>query len=64
MAANLTTARSVAQALGVSIDLVYDLAARGEIPCVRLGRLVRFDLEAVRKAVVERRSDPEPQPAA
>jgi excisionase family DNA binding protein len=28
----------VADILGVSDDLVYELVARGEIPCLRLGR--------------------------
>lgn len=28
----------VAEMLGVSDDLVYELVARGEIPCLRLGR--------------------------
>ena len=27
-----------AEVLGVSDDLVYELTARGELPCVRLGR--------------------------
>lgn len=27
-----------AEALGVSDDLIYELTARGELPCVRLGR--------------------------
>ena len=27
-----------AEALGVSDDLLYELTARGEIPCVQLGR--------------------------
>jgi excisionase family DNA binding protein len=30
--------REVAKVLGVSDDLVYELVARGEIPCLRLGR--------------------------
>jgi excisionase family DNA binding protein len=30
--------REVADILGVSDDLVYELVARGEIPCLRLGR--------------------------
>lgn len=30
--------REVADALGVSDDLVYELAARGELPCLQLGR--------------------------
>ena len=27
-----------AEALGVSDDLIYELTARGELPCLRLGR--------------------------
>lgn len=30
--------RDVADVLGVSDDLVYELVARGEIPCIRRGR--------------------------
>ena len=30
--------REAAEALGVSDDLVYEMTARGEIPCLRLGR--------------------------
>lgn len=30
--------RETAKLLGVSDDLVYELVARGEIPCLRLGR--------------------------
>jgi len=30
--------RDVAKVLGVSDDLVYELVARGDIPCIRLGR--------------------------
>lgn len=32
------TVREAAEALGVSDDLVYELTARGEIPCLHLGR--------------------------
>lgn len=32
------SSREVADILGVSDDLVYELVARGEIPCLRLGR--------------------------
>jgi excisionase family DNA binding protein len=32
------TVRQAADALGVSDDLVYELTARGDIPCLRLGR--------------------------
>ena len=32
------TVREAADSLGVSDDLVYELIARGEIPCLHLGR--------------------------
>lgn len=32
------TVQEAAEALGVSGDLVYELTARGELPCLRLGR--------------------------
>ena len=47
----LLTARQVAEQLAVSQRFVYDLAARGELPVVRLGGAVRFepqDVEAYR----------------
>ncbi len=34
-----------------SVKLVYYLAAKGEIPCVRIGRRVYFDIEAVREHI-------------
>jgi excisionase family DNA binding protein len=43
----LVDARAMAEALGVSDKTVYRLAGKGEIPHVRIGRSVRFDLEAV-----------------
>jgi excisionase family DNA binding protein len=32
------TVQEAAEALGVSDDLVYELTARGELPCLHLGR--------------------------
>lgn len=43
------TAAEVALVLGLSKGGVYELARRGELPCSRLGRSVRFlrdDIEA------------------
>ena len=59
------TVRQAADALGVSDDLIYELTARGEIPCLRLGRrrviprrAVEMLIERSMKALVER---PEPE---
>lgn len=38
----LLTARQVSELLEVKISTVYDWVWRGVIPCVKLGRLVRF----------------------
>ncbi len=43
VAANLLTARQVAEQLAVSQRFVYDLAARGDLPSVRMGAVLRFD---------------------
>lgn len=43
------TAEEVASQFKVSVDTVYRLAQSGRLPCVKLGRVVRFrpqDLEA------------------
>jgi excisionase family DNA binding protein len=47
----LVDARALARSLGVSPYTVLDLARRGKIPSVRVGRQVRFEAEAVRRAL-------------
>ncbi len=44
----LWTAREVATYLRASISWVYKAAERGELPCIRLGAMLRFDPSAVR----------------
>lgn len=39
----LLTAQEVADALGLRVKTVYDLAAKGIIPRVKIGSLVRFN---------------------
>jgi excisionase family DNA binding protein len=43
----LLTARDLAERWQVSDKLVFKMAANGEIPCVRLGRRVRFHPDAI-----------------
>ncbi len=43
----LLTANALAKHLGVSRQRVYELARLGLLPCVRLGRAVRFAPQAV-----------------
>ena len=46
----LATADEVAEALSLSPSAIYRMAERGEIPCFRFGRTVRFDLDEVRQS--------------
>lgn len=46
---DVMTATEVATMLGLPRSTVYELARRGELPCARLGRTLRFvreDIEA------------------
>jgi len=47
----LLKAKDVAELLSVKPSRVYELARRGLLPCVRLGRNVRFDPEQIRQWV-------------
>ena len=47
--ADVMTATEVANLLGLPKSTVYELARRGDLPCARLGRTIRFvrdDVEA------------------
>jgi excisionase family DNA binding protein len=58
----LLTAEQAARRLGLTAHWVYEAARRGELPCVRIGRKVRFipaDLDAyvqAKRAGARRRS--------
>lgn len=43
----LQTASEAAERLSVSVQRVYEMARLGIVPCVRLGRTVRFDPAAI-----------------
>ena len=43
----LLTAEEVAQVLGMTVDFVYSLCRRDQIPHLRFGRTLRFRSEAV-----------------
>ena len=51
----LLRAEEVAKMLGCSKWYVYALAERGELPCIRIGRTVRFEYKAVEEFVNQRR---------
>ena len=50
----LWTAREVAKHLRASISWVYKAAERGELPCIRLGAMLRFDPSAIRAWLASR----------
>ena len=43
----LLKAGQLAEAIGISESYVYKLLKRGDIPAVKIGRALRFDLEEV-----------------
>jgi excisionase family DNA binding protein len=43
----LGTAEEVAELLGVPVGWVREATRRGDVPCVRLGRYVRYDRDEV-----------------
>ncbi|MCA9073677.1 MAG: helix-turn-helix domain-containing protein [Planctomycetaceae bacterium] len=47
-----------AQALSISERTLFTLTKNGTIPAVRLGRSVRYDVEALRTFVVDQQSRP------
>jgi len=46
---SLWTVRQVAEYLHASTDFVYENSAKGAIPCLRLGGLLRFEPETIRR---------------
>lgn len=45
----LLKAKDVAAKLGLAVPTIYQFAHRGLIPCVKLGRAVRFRLESLER---------------
>lgn len=45
----LLTVQEVMVLLGVSRSWAYDAAARGELPCIRLGGMLRFDPDQIER---------------
>jgi excisionase family DNA binding protein len=51
----LLTAPEAAKALAISPRTLWSLTQRGDIPCVRIGRSVRYDLEDLRAWIASRK---------
>lgn len=56
----LLKAREAAQRLAISERYLYQLTASGEVPCVRVGKLVRYSVETLRKWIKDRESAEHP----
>ena len=52
----LWTVADVARLLKTSHSWLYKAANRGEIPCVHIGAMLRFEPEAIRAWLAQRRS--------
>ncbi|MDP3971705.1 MAG: helix-turn-helix domain-containing protein [Candidatus Nanopelagicales bacterium] len=50
----LLSVTAVAAVLDLPLSTVYGLARTGEIPCVKIGRAVRFSPAAIRSWLAER----------
>ena len=49
----LLNVREAAQFLGLEVDTVYKKARLRELPCVKVGRALRFDVMALRRFIEE-----------
>lgn len=59
----LLTARDAARRLSISERTLFAMTSSGEIPCVRIGRLVRYSVETLKKWITQHEStDHEPMP--
>ncbi len=54
----LLTARQAARELAISERTLWGLTARGEIPCVRIGRAVRYSRSALVEWIAEKAAAP------
>ncbi len=52
----LITVKELMRLLGVSRSWVYEAAARGIIPSIRVGSMLRFDRHAIRAWLSERQN--------
>ena len=58
----LVAADAVARFLSISTATVYRLAQAGAIPCVRVGKLIRFDLPEVEQHLLSAQQEEADKP--
>lgn len=46
----IMTTAEVAEAMGVSQSAIYKMAQRGKLPCIKMGKTVRFEKEKLVQA--------------
>jgi excisionase family DNA binding protein len=51
IARRLLTVREAAQFLGLEVDTVYKKSRLREVPCVKVGRALRFDVKALEQYI-------------
>ena len=51
IARRLLNVREAAQYLGLEVDTVYKKARLREVPCVKVGRALRFDVKALERFI-------------
>ena len=49
----LLNVREAAQYLGLEVDTVYRKSRLREVPCVKVGRALRFDVRALERYIVQ-----------
>ena len=54
---SLWTVHDIARLLKASTSWVYKAAERGQMPCVRIGALLRFEPVVIREWLAKQRSD-------
>jgi excisionase family DNA binding protein len=51
IAKRLLNVREAAQYLGIEVDTVYKKSRLREVPCVKVGRSLRFDVKALERYI-------------
>ena len=51
IARRLLNVREAAQFLGLEVDTVYKKSRMREVPCVKVGRALRFDVQALEQFI-------------
>jgi excisionase family DNA binding protein len=59
MSTRLLSVREAAEALGVCCDTIYRLVARQQLPCLRIGRSIKFQRAALDAWVEQQMTTPQ-----